>query len=36
MIYHGYLICKKCGRHSDWGIVMRCPYCGCQDGEVDS
>ena len=36
MIYYGFLICKNCNIHSDWGMNKFCPYYDCKDGERDS
>lgn len=35
MIYYGYLICKKCNAHMDWGTKKCCPNCGCGEGVKD-
>lgn len=35
MRYYGWLMCKKCKRHMDWGTKGRCPCCGHDEGEPD-
>lgn len=35
MLYIGYLICRKCGVHGDWGTKHVCSNCGHNKGDKD-